>query len=174
MRTVMISLALASACLVGCATSGSGTSPSTSSAPAADTSAKSAPAESAAPVTSMGDPIPADAKRVPVAQVVTNVESFNGQRIAIEGVVTKMCKKKGCWFEITDGAGSPGVLVTAPKYHIFLNQGSEGKKIVAYGEFKKEVQDLAEAKHLAQDAGEPEPTEAPVKLRLLADGALFQ
>lgn len=127
----------------------------------------------AAPANQLGDPIPADARRVPVADVVAQPDQFNGQTVAVEGVVTKLCKKKGCWFEISAQEGTAGVLITAPKYHIFLAQGSEGKKIVAYGVFKKEVQDLEEAKHLAQDAGEPEPTEAPVKLRLLADGAQF-
>lgn len=139
----------------------------------AATPAPQAAAPASAPASQLGDPIPADARRVPVADVLAQPDQFNGQTVAVEGVITKLCKKKGCWFEIAAQASAPGVLITAPKYHIFLAQGSEGKKIVAYGTFKKEVQDLEEAKHLAQDAGEPEPTEAPVKLRLLADGAQF-
>lgn len=152
--------------LSACATSGS--SPS-----AAKTEATTTSQPAVAASAQLGDPIPADVAVIPVSTVVQSVEAYDGKTVAIEGVVTKMCKKKGCWFEIADAAGGPGVLVTAPKYHIFLSQGSEGKKIVAYGQFKKEVQDLEEAKHLAKDAGEPEPTVAPVKLRILAEGARF-
>jgi len=122
----------------------------------------------------LGDPLPADMTPVHVKDLAQKAADFNGKRIMIEGVVTKLCKKKGCWFELTDGAGSPSVLVTGSRYHIFLNQGMEGKTATAFGEFKREVQDLAEAKHLAQDAGEPEPTEAPVVLRLVADGVALR
>lgn len=166
LSTVSLSLLVGVLGLTACATS----------TPAQNNSAKAEASVTSQPVAAasqLGDPIPADAAVVPVATVVGAVEAYDGKTVAIEGVVTKMCKKKGCWFEIADGSGGAGVLITAPKYHIFLSQGSEGKKIVAYGQFKKEVQDLEEAKHLARDAGEPEPTVAPVKLRLLAEGARF-
>ena len=167
LSTVTLSLLVGALGLVACATS----TPAQNSSAKAEATVTSQPVAAAA--SQLGDPIPADAAVVPVATVVSSVEAYDGKTVAIEGVVTKMCKKKGCWFEIADGAGGAGVLITAPKYHIFLSQGSEGKKIVAYGQFKKEVQDLEEAKHLAKDAGEPEPTVAPVKLRLLAEGARF-
>lgn len=136
---------------------------SSTPAPAAKTAAS-------APAPSYGDPIPADAKLTPVAAVLANPASFDGQTVTLEGKVVKMCKKKGCWFELSDGSATSGILITAPKYNIFLAQGSEGKTVVAAGQFKKEVQDLKEAQHLAEDAGEPVPTEAPVKLRLYATG----
>lgn len=137
----------------------------TPSAPASATKSSAA-----APAPSFGDPIPADAKVIPVADVLASPASFDGQQVTLEGKVVKLCKKKGCWFELSDGVASSGILITAPKYNIFLAQGSEGKTVVAAGQFKKEVQDLKEAQHLAEDAGEPLPTEAPVKLRLFASG----
>ena len=122
----------------------------------------------------LGDPLPADVHPMEVSQLVSSPEEYDGRRIAVKGIVTKMCKKKGCWFEMTDGHGGAGVLVTSSRHHIFLSQGSEGKEIVAFGTFKVETQDLEEARHLARDAGEPEPEEAPEILRLVADGALIR
>lgn len=134
------------------------------------TPAPAAKTASAAPAPAFGDPIPADARLTPVSEVLANPASFDGQQLTIEGKVVKLCKKKGCWFELSDGTSTSGILITAPKYNIFLAQGSEGKTVVAAGQFKKEVQDLKEAQHLAEDAGEAVPTEAPVKLRLYATG----
>jgi hypothetical protein len=153
------------------APSGGAASPSAESAKDATPShgATAASAAQAGPQT-LGDPLPAGITPVRVGEVVRDAASWDGKKLALEGTVTKMCKKKGCWFELADAAGGPGVLIKSSRYHIFLNQGSEGRRAVAYGEFKREVQDLAEAQHLAQDAGEPVPTEAPVVLRLMADG----
>lgn len=122
----------------------------------------------------MGDAIPKDATVVSIEEIAKNPANWQGKKIAIEGNVVKMCKTKGCWFNIGTKPGEPSVLVTSSKYNIFLNQGSEGKKIVAFGVFSQEKQSAEEAAHFAKDAKEAPPKNLPLLMKLVADGAVVK
>lgn len=42
----------------------------------------------------------------PIAEIVTNLDTFDGQVVQIEGWVTAVCQSQGCWSSVTDGKGN--------------------------------------------------------------------
>ncbi len=116
----------------------------------------------AAPVTyeQVGDAVDRNGA-VPVAAVLSEPDTYVGQRVTVEGEATEVCTSMGCWAvmrtELADG--TPGhIRLNVPKdaegaYLWTLPTDLAGERIVVSGMLSEAVLSEADARHLAEDAG---------------------
>lgn len=108
---------------------------------------------------------------VPVDDVMTRPDEFNGKTVRVAANITKVCKKKGCWFVMAgDKADGAYIRVTMKDYGFFVPVDADGRKAVVEGVFKKVDVPEAARKHLAED-GKEDPTKvqgSAVELTLVA------
>lgn len=83
---------------------------------------------------------------VPVAQVIENPKAYEGKTLTVEGKIARVCQEKGCWMELTEKEGDPGLRITFKDYGFFVPTDSEGKKVKAEGiiELKTLKKDVVE------------------------------
>ncbi|KXX68351.1 DUF4920 domain-containing protein [Flammeovirga sp. SJP92] len=113
----------------------------------------------------------------------TDLKSKLGQEetvnVQLEGEITGVCQKKGCWMTMPMGEGEKDVFVKFKDYKFFVPKDAAGKKAVIKGIAKKEVIDVATLKHYAEDAGKTEEEiakiDAPeVKYTFMAEGVAIE
>ncbi|ANQ50887.2 DUF4920 domain-containing protein [Flammeovirga sp. MY04] len=73
--------------------------------------------------------------------------------IKLEGEITGVCQKKGCWLKMPLDDNGNEVFVKFKDYKFFVPMDASGKKAVINGVATKEVIDVATLKHYAEDAG---------------------
>ncbi len=73
----------------------------------------------------------------------------------VTGIVEDVCQAKGCWMKITTENGH-SMRVTFKDYAFFVPKDIAGKRVTFEGIASKKETSVAELKHYAQDAGEPE------------------
>ncbi len=73
----------------------------------------------------------------PLNTVVAQPESFIGKRILVEGTVTDVCKKRGCWIKIADDKQGVSLLVKVKDGEIVFPIESRGKKARVEGTIEK-------------------------------------
>ena len=76
------------------------------------------------------------------------------KEILLEGKVSKICEKKGCWMALEGEGGS--IRVTFKNYSFFVPKEVVEKRVQAQGVLSEEVMEISEARHYAQDAGKSE------------------
>lgn len=115
-----------------------------------------AAAASAAFAGTYGDGVQ-DAPPTPIADILADPEGFAGKAVVVEGKVTGVCPKKGCWMELTDDAGRLRVKVEDDV--IVFPREAEGKRAVAAGTVQLLAMDreryVGWMRHLAEELGEP-------------------
>lgn len=86
-----------------------------------------------------------DAKPTPIADVIKSPDAYTAKPVLVEGTVTNVCEKMGCWMELE------GMRVTFKDYGFFVPKTSKGYATRAEG--VTEVQKLSkdEADHLASE-----------------------
>jgi hypothetical protein len=114
-----------------------------------------------------GKPMPLDPPAQAVASVSANFASLAGSDIKLSGRVSKVCQKKGCWMMLSDG--DQALRVIFGSHDFFIPKDTIGNA-VAYGRLEKIEMPLADAKHMAEDAGlDPDTVTKPeVEYRLVA------
>ena len=102
-------------------------------------------------VVTRGAAISADAKTIPLAQVLEKPDEFTKSAIVVEGLVETTCQNKGCWMQVVPETGKSGMRVTFKDYGFFVPKDSKGLKARMEGvvEVKKLSKD--EAQHLADE-----------------------
>ena len=83
-------------------------------------------------------------KATPVADVLASAD--DGDTVRVEGKAETVCKNKGCWVSVREGASQ--VHVTFEGYSFFVPKDSAGKKIVLEGKVKVKAPDPADVAHL--------------------------
>lgn len=94
--------------------------------------------------------------------------------ISFQAEVYSVCKKKGCWMELSLDNSEP-VLVKFRDYAFFVPKDIDGKEVIVNGKAYIEEMSVEEQQHYAQDAGaKQEEKEAIVKPKntfsFIADG----
>jgi hypothetical protein len=113
----------------------------------------------------------------PIAAEVLLAEpaKFNGQRVILEGVVSDVCKVKGCWMVMAEGERK--LRVTFENYGFFVPKDCAGRAVRVEGAFAIKEISVADAKHYLEDAGrhaDAAKISEPVKeLTLVASGVEF-
>ena len=124
-----------------------------------------------------------DAFEIENAIASTDLKSKLGQEetveVQVEGEITGVCQKKGCWMTLPMGEGEKDVFVKFKDYKFFVPKDAKGKKAVIKGVAKKEVIDVATLKHYAEDAGKSEEEiaqidEPEVKFTFMAEGVAIE
>jgi hypothetical protein len=101
--------------------------------------------------------------------------AFQGDEtnVVVEGIAMKTCKTSGCWVTIKDDHGDE-LFVQCQDEQYHLPRNLIGHRVVAHGNAKVHVISVAELKHFAEVAGEPQEkidaiTEPEHLLMLIAD-----
>lgn len=92
-----------------------------------------------------------NATAIPVVQVLENPKAYEGKTLTVEGKIARVCQEKGCWLELTEKEGDPGLRITFKDYGFFVPTDSQGKKVKAEGiiELKTLKKDVVD--HLISD-----------------------
>jgi hypothetical protein len=94
---------------------------------------------------------------VSVAELLAAPEKFVGKKVRVDGVVTAVCAKRGCWMMITDPEREQGIRIKVEDGVIVFPMEAMGRKASAEGIF--EVVNPAgekhdQAQHATQAGGE--------------------
>tara|TARA_Y100001970_G_scaffold281837_1_gene393432 strand:+ start:408 stop:905 length:498 start_codon:yes stop_codon:yes gene_type:complete len=96
------------------------------------------------PVFSVGDLLSAPEKNV-------------GNSILINGVISEVCPMRGCWIQVEDNNSKESIRIKVADGAIVFPLSSEGKNVIAEGQFSKLVLSKSQAKnwkaHLAAEKG---------------------
>jgi hypothetical protein len=96
------------------------------------------------------------------------------KNVAVKGVVTDVCKKRGCWITLKTADGS-SFFVKMKDYAFFVPVALKGKNVVLEGNAEREVTSVDELKHYAKDAKKAQSeidaiTSPKEEIRFLANG----
>ncbi len=112
--------------------------------------------------------------RIALDKVLADATKFETKTVQVTGKVSKVCRKKGCWFVLkSDAKPDQTVRITMKDYGFFVPTDCEGKEAVVEGTFQSKVVSEKMRKHLAEDEGkDPTAVKGDVKeYRLVATGA---
>ncbi len=85
-------------------------------------------------------------KSVSLAELYTNSAEYAGKEILVEGAITEVCQKKGCWLKMTDGQNE--LTVKFKDYEFFVPKDAAQSHVKVQGVFAVEVDE-----HIEQEAG---------------------
>jgi hypothetical protein len=96
----------------------------------------------------------------------------------VEGKVTGVCQKKGCWMTLAKADGSE-MMVRFKDYGFFMPTDIAGKTVVIDGIAKVDTTSVDEQRHYAEDAGKDAAeiakiTEPEVAVSFTADGVIIK
>lgn len=116
-----------------------------------------------------GAPLPADAEPVPLATAIARDEAEGRFEGALEGRITQVCRRKGCFVVLADDAMHARVVFR--DHAFFVPTDTRTGPAVAHGTLEAVELDGTRADHYASDAGEARATTGPLrKWRLVATG----
>ena len=71
--------------------------------------------------------------------------------VVVEGTITDVCQKKGCWMRVADGADE--LFVRFKDYGFFVPMNATGRRVAFHGTAEAKVVPVDELRHYAEDAG---------------------
>jgi hypothetical protein len=92
------------------------------------------PAAAGDDVTEYGDGVTMDAA-VPVETLLASPDDYLGKTVRVDGVITGVCKKRGCWMQVTNPDTGNGVRIKVEDGVIVFPYTAMGKKASAEGIF---------------------------------------
>lgn len=112
----------------------------------------------AADTTTYGDGVTLS-EPTPIADLLDNPERYVGQDVRVDGVITAVCKKRGCWIQVSDPDTGRGIRVKVEDGVIVFPMESMGHRASAQGTFEAihltpEQQKRAAAHRAEEHAGE--------------------
>lgn len=97
------------------------------------------------------------AESVSVAEVLQSPEMFKGKKVMIEGEISDVCQKKGCWIKVKDLKGEEEIQVKVEDDVIVFPKDGKGRKVRAEGTISvtvlTEQQRRDRARHEAEEQG---------------------
>ena len=92
---------------------------------------------------------------VSLGAVLADSAKYSGKTVKLRGHISKVCKKKGCWFTVTTKAeDTTFVRITMKDYGFFVPLDCDGKTAVIEGVFTEREVAESMRKHLAKDGGD--------------------
>ena len=94
------------------------------------------------------------AEATPIDTLIEHADDYVGKKVRVDGVITGVCKKRGCWMQVTDPETGRGVRVKVEDGVIVFPYTAMGKKASAEGVFDAIVltPEQVEARAAAQAA----------------------
>ena len=106
---------------------------------------------------SYGEPL-TGAEKVAISELLANPDPYVGKTVQVEGLVTGVCKKRGCWISLASDKEFEEIRIKAQDGVIVFPVEAKGRQAVAEGVFSKiELtleQTLEQAEHHAEEHGE--------------------
>lgn len=94
-----------------------------------------------------------------ISDLIANADKYVGKTVKVEGLITDVCAKRGCWMMIASDKEFQSVRFKVEDGVIVIPMEAKGKKAVAEGTFTKieltKEQALEHAKHMAEEQGKP-------------------
>ena len=91
-----------------------------------------------------------EAKLVRLADVVSSAAMYKDKAVKVEGEISEVCQKEGCWLVMTDGERTMRVKM---KGHSFaVPKDSAGKKVVVEGLIETQTISEEMARHYAEES----------------------
>lgn len=84
---------------------------------------------------------------LPIKTLLASPDQYNGKQVRIDGVVTAVCEKRGCWMMVSDPESGEGVRIKVEDGVIVFPMTAKGHKASAEGVFK--VKELTEEQKAA-------------------------
>lgn len=117
-----------------------------------------------------------------VSDILANPENFNGKRVLVEGVITDVCSKRGCWIRLGSDKEFQTIQFKVEDGVIVFPMEAKGKTAKAEGVVEVRtvsVEDqIKQGKHHEEETGEkfdPSTVKGPkVTVRIMGEGALVR
>jgi len=108
---------------------------------------------------SYGDGVTLD-EAVAIDVLLENPNDYVGRKVRVDGVITAVCKKRGCWMQVTDQESGNGVRIKVDDGVIVFPYTSMGQEAQAEGIFEaiKLTPEQIEARAEAANNHEPGAT----------------
>jgi len=94
-------------------------------------------------------------KATSITDLLAHPERYDGKTVRVDGVVTAVCKKRGCWIQVTDPDVGKGIRIKVEDGVIVFPMESMGHRASAQGTFEiihlTPEQVKAAAKHRAEE-----------------------
>ena len=107
---------------------------------------------------SYGKPL-SPAQPVKVSELIANPDTYVGKVVKVEGLVTDVCAKRGCWMVLAGDKEFQTIRVKVDDGVIVFPMDAKGKRAVAEGTFTKmeltKEQNLEYQKHQAEETKRP-------------------
>jgi hypothetical protein len=115
---------------------------------------------------------------VAIGDLLDHPETYLGKRIRVDGQITGVCPRMGCWIDIADEKGH-SIRFKVKDGEIVFPMEAKGKSVAAEGVLTKlelsAEEALDHARHMAEEKGEPfdeSSVEGPLTLyRIQGEGA---
>ncbi len=73
---------------------------------------------------------------VAIDTLLANPDDYVGQKVRVDGVITGVCKKRGCWMQVTDAESGNGLRIKVEDGVIVFPYTSMGRNASAEGVFE--------------------------------------
>jgi len=73
---------------------------------------------------------------VPITQLLAAPEVYVGRKVRVEGVISAVCAKRGCWMTVTDPESGKGVRIKVEDGVIVFPMEAMGRRAAAEGVFE--------------------------------------
>ncbi len=73
---------------------------------------------------------------VPISRLIGEPEAFVGQKVRVDGVITGVCKKRGCWIQVTNPDTGEGIRIKVEDGVIVFPYEAMGQPVSAEGIFE--------------------------------------
>jgi len=100
-----------------------------------------------------GEPLSGKANKISLEKAFKDPAKFEDQKVAVEGVIVRSCKKEGCWMEMAEKEGGRSVRVTFGDHAFFIPLNAAGMKVKAEGVFKTKTLSKEHVDHLINEDG---------------------
>jgi hypothetical protein len=122
------------------------------------------------------------AQTTSISQILTDPESYVGQRLLVEGTVVDVCEMRGCWLELASDKDFEKLRIKVDDGVIVFPMSARGQQARVEGVFEKltltEEEALEQARHQAEEHGtefDPSVVTGPATIyQLKGVGALIE
>jgi hypothetical protein len=76
------------------------------------------------------------AEPTPIATLLAEPDGFVGKAVRVDGVITGVCEKRGCWMQVTDQETGQGIRIKVEDGVIVFPMESMGHRAAAEGTFE--------------------------------------
>lgn len=106
-----------------------------------------------------GAAMPDTVDPITLSRLVENHANYEGLSVVVDARVSKICRKKGCFFIAQDGATT--VRVTFKDYGFFVPTNISGRHVTLVGKLKRVELTEEQAAHFKSDLGSADVDIAP-------------